>query len=98
MKIRTENELLKIALQRDCWKWSKLWAWAHEYQSQALAWNEIYPPVKDDRRIFINTYVMVYTAIDAMPDNPPTWICCAINHEMQREAETMDEILRRFKS
>lgn len=95
---KTENELLKIAVHRDCWKWTKLWSWAHEYQTQVLTWNEIYPPVSDDRRLFINIYTIVYTAIANMSDNPPSWICCAINHEMQREAEKMDEILRRFKS
>lgn len=98
MKIRSEDELIKIALQRDCWKWSKIWSWAHVYQAQVLAWNDIYPPVTDDRRIFINTYVMVYEALESMSDNPPAWICCAINDKMSREAEFMDEILRRFLS
>lgn len=98
MKIRTENELLKIAVQRDSWKWSKLWVWAHEYQAQALAWNEQYPPVKDDRRIFINTYFQIYAALESVTDNPNVWICCAINHELAKESETMNEILRRFLS
>lgn len=97
MKIRTENELLKIAVQRDDWKWTKLWVWAHEYQAQAMTWNDIFPPVSDDRRVFINTYWMVYTAIESVSDNPPAWVCCAINDKMKQEAKFMDEILRMFK-
>ncbi len=94
--MKTEKELMKAALIRDDWKSLKLWSWAHDYESKAEEWNNIFPPVTDDRRIFINTYYQVYNAIDSLTDNPNTWVCCAISHELDSERKTMDEIIDKF--
>lgn len=84
------------ALARNDWKSLKLWNWAHDYEAKAVEWNNIFPPVYDDRRVYINTYYQVYNAIESLTDNPNNWVCCAVNHEIEREREMMNSILARF--
>ena len=94
--MKTAKELMKYAEERDDWKHLKLWSWAHDYEAKANEWNNLFPPVKDDRRLFINTYRQVYEAVDSLSDNPPAWVCMAINHEIYAEKAMMDSILSRF--
>ena len=94
--MKTAKELMKDAKVRDDWKHLKLWSWAHDYEAKATEWNSLIPPVNDDRRLYINTYRQVYEAIDSLSDNPPAWICVAINHELYTEREIMNGILARF--
>lgn len=94
--MKTAKELMKISMQRDDWKHLKLWTWAHDYEKKMTEWNNMFPPVSDDRRVYINTYHQVYEAIDSLPDNPPSWLCVAIIHELTKEREMMDDILVRF--
>lgn len=95
--MRTAKELMTEIDVRDDWKHMKLWSWAHDYETKAAEWNNLFPPVSDDRRLYINTYRQVYEAIDSLPDNPPAWVCVAINHELHAEREMMNGILTRFK-
>ncbi len=94
--MKTAKELMKDAAARDDWKHLTLWSWAHDYENKATEWNNIFPPVADDRRLFINTYKQVYEAIDSLPDNPQSWICVAISHELYNERGMMNGILARF--
>lgn len=94
--MKTEKELMKMCFARDDWKTLKLWSWAHDYEAKATEWNNIMPPVTDDRRLFINTYNQVYKAIDSLPDNPNSWICCAVQHELYNERGIMNGIISRF--
>jgi len=94
--MKSAKELMKEIQAKDDWKSLKLWVWAHDYGDKATEWNNIFPPVGDDRRVFINTYNQVYEAIDSLPDNPNAWVCCAITHEVENERRMMDGILSRF--
>ena len=94
--MKTAKELARIFEARDDWKHLKLWSWAHDYEQKANDWNNIFPPVTDDRRVFINTYKQVYDAIDSMNDNPCSWVCCAINEKVNEERKMMNGILKRF--
>lgn len=94
--MKTAKELMKEHQAKDDWKSLKLWSWANEYEKKATEWNNIFPPVADDRRLFINTYNQVYEAVESLPDNPPAWVCCAITHEMYNEMGIMNNILSRF--
>jgi len=96
--METAKELMKALRACDDWKHLKLWNWAHEYEEKAIEWNNIFPPVSDDRRLYINTYKQVYEAVDSLPDNPCSWVCCAVAHEIDKEREMMDGILARFRN
>ena len=95
--MKTASELAEIAIRRDSWKYLKLWVWAHDYGYKANEWNNIMPPVTDDRRIFINTYRQIYEAIESLPENPHSVVTVAINSYIQGERQMMDEIKRRFE-
>lgn len=96
-EMKTARELRDICMTRDDWKYLKLWNWAFRYETKANEWNEIFPPVSDDRRLYINIYNIVYDAIESLSDNPNNWICVAIQHEIDKEAHLMDDILSRFR-
>ena len=67
---KSAAELLRIAHDDPCWKNLKLWSWANDFDAQVTEWSHIIPPVTDDRRIFINTYSQVYTALTSMQRDP----------------------------
>lgn len=92
------KELMRISEARDDWKHLKLWSWAHAYEKKAEEWSNVFPPVSDDRRVFINTYQLVYKAIDSLTDNPCSWICVAVNDKIKEERKMMDGIIARFDS
>lgn len=92
----TAKDLMRIYEARDDWKHLKLWVWANDYEAKVIEWMNLFPPVKDDRREYLNTYKTVYDAIDSLPDNPPEWVCVAISHELRTERERMNGILSRF--
>ena len=94
--MKTEKELLKIVMERDDWKHLELWVLANAYEKKATERSDIFPPVADDRRVFINVYRQLYEAIDSLPDNPNNVVCVAMNHYISEEREMMDEILNRF--
>lgn len=94
--MKTAKELMTMYMSRDDWKTLKLWVWANDFEDKATEWKDIFPPVKDDRRVFINTYYQVYEAIESLPDNPPSWVCCAINSAIGKERKMMNEIITRF--
>lgn len=91
--MKSPKELMDIAIQRHDWKHLKLWFWANQYEAKATEWNNLYPPVTDDRRVFIDTYKQVYDAIDSLSDNPNSLVCVAMNQSVRQEAERMDKIL-----
>ena len=95
--MKTAKELMREHTVKDDWKSLKLWSWVHDYGDKANEWNNIFPPVADDRRLFINVYNIVYQAIESLPDNPNNWVCCAIIHEIHTEQEMMNKILAAFK-
>lgn len=94
--MKTARDLMREHRLKDDWKSLKLWVWVYDYGYKAVEWNNIFPPVKDDRRLFIKIYNQVYEAIESLPDNPPAWICCAITHEMDNEKRVMNRIRERF--
>lgn len=94
--MKSASELMEIAIKRDSWKYLKLWVWAHDYGDKAEEWNNIMPPVTDDRRIFINTYRQIYEAIESLPENPHNVVTVAMNHFIAEERLMMDEIRGRF--
>ena len=94
--MKSASELAEIAIKRDSWKYLKLWVWSHDYGYKADEWNNIMPPVTDDRRIFINTYRQIYEAIESLPENPNNVVAVAMNRYITEERQMMDEIKGRF--
>ena len=90
------KELMRISEARNDWKHLKLWSWAHDYEKKAEEWANVFPPVSDDRRVFVNTYRLVYEAIDSLTDNPCYWVCVAVNDKIKEERKMMDGIIARF--
>ncbi len=94
--MKTAKELARINDAYDDWKSLKLWVLASKYEKVYHEWNNIFPPVTDDRRIFLNTYKQVYEAIDSLTDNPNSWVCVAVNRLFHEDDEMMGEILARY--
>lgn len=88
--------VVEKAIQKDSWKELKLAVLYIEYGKVAKEWNNLFPPVKDDRRIFINIYNQLVTAIKSLPDNPHNVVCVAMNRYITGEKEMLDEIKERF--
>lgn len=95
--MKSASELAEIAIRRDSWKYLKLWVWAHDYGYKMDEWNNIMPPVTDDRRIFINTYRQIYEAIESLPENPNNIVKVAMNRYIDSERTEMNNIIRRFE-
>ena len=81
---------------RDDWKSLKLAVLNMEYGKQADEWNNMFPPVTDDRRVFINIYHQIVDAVKSLPDNPNAFVCVAMNRLIAEEKKTMDEIKSHF--
>ena len=94
--MKTADELREMYPNLDDWKHLKLWLWASRYEDKAQEWNNILPPVTDDRRVYINTYTQVYEALDSLPDNPHNWVCVAVNEKVRKERVMMSKILAQF--
>lgn len=77
---------------RDDWKYLKLEVLKMEYGKQAEEWNNIFPPVSDDRRVYINIYHQLTEAVKSLTDNPHNVICVAMNRYIAEEKKTLDEI------
>lgn len=77
---------------RDDWKYLKLEVLKMEYGKQAEEWNNIFPPVSDDRRVYINIYHQLTEAVKSLTDNPHNVVCVAMNRYIAEEKKTLDEI------
>ena len=75
---------------RNDWKSLKLAVLEMEYGKQAKVWNDLYPPVSDDRRVYINIYHQSLT------DNPNNIVCVAMNRYIAEEKKVLDEIKEVF--
>lgn len=81
---------------RDDWKYLKLAVLEMEYSKKADEWNNLYPPVSDDRRVYINIYHQLIEAVQSLTDNPNTIVCVAMNRYITEEKKTLDEIKKVF--
>ena len=81
---------------RDDWKYLKLAVLEMEYGKKADEWNNLYPPVSDDRRVYINIYHQLVEAVQSLTDNPNTIVCVAMNRYISEEKKTLDEIKKVF--
>lgn len=81
---------------RDSWKYLKLAVLEMEYGKKAEEWNNLYPPVSDDRRVYINIYHQLVEAVQSLTDNPNTIVCVAMNRYIAEEKKTLDEIKKVF--
>ena len=81
---------------RDDWKSLKIAVLEMEYGKKADEWNNIYPPVSDDRRVYINIYHQLIEAVQSLTDNPNTIVCVAMNRYITEEKKTLDEIKEAF--
>lgn len=75
------------------WKDIKLSFLKGKYQKHADKWQNI---KSDDRGVFCNIYNMIIKAIESLPDEPDNYVAVAMNHEINHDRETMDEILAYF--
>ena len=81
---------------RDDWKSLKIAGLEMEYGKKAEEWNNFYPPVSDDRRVYINIYHQLIEAVQSLTDNPNTIVCVAMNRYITEEKKTLDEIKEAF--
>ena len=81
---------------RDDWKSLKLAVLEMEYGKKAEEWNNLYPPVSDDRRVYINIYHQLIEAVQSLTDNQNTIVCVAMNRYINEEKKTLDEIKEVF--
>ena len=81
---------------KDDWKSLKLAVLEMEYGKQAKVWNDLYPPVSDDRRVYINIYHQLIDAVKSLTDNPNSIVCVAMNRYITEEKKVLDEIKLRF--
>ena len=93
---RKRAALLKAYRNKDSWKETKLLRWRLDYGEQKEAWDAIFPPVADDRRVFINTYNQILEALKSLPEMPHVWIRVAVAEKLNEECELMDSIRSRF--
>lgn len=83
---------VETALQRDDWKHCKLALLKLVYGKQVEHWTNTFPPVCDDRRLYLNIYNQLVEAVNSLPDNPNTVVCVAINRYISEELKTLDAI------
>jgi len=57
---------------------------------------ELFADEHDDRRLFTNMYNQIMEAVECLPDNPPAFVCVAMNHKIDESRGTMDAILDRY--
>lgn len=81
---------------KDDWKSLKIAVLEMEYGKKADEWNNLYPPVSDDRRVYINIYHQLIDAVKSLTDNPNTIVCVAMNRYINEEKKTLDEIKEVF--
>lgn len=81
---------------RNDWKSLKLAVLEMEYGKQAKVWNDLYPPVNDDRRVYINIYHQLIEAVQSLTDNPNNIVCVAMNRYITEEKKILDEIKKVF--
>ena len=81
---------------RDDWKYLKLAVLEMEYGKKAEEWNNLYPPVSDDRRVYINIYHQLIEAVQSLTDNSNTIVCVAMNRYINEEKKALDEIKEVF--
>lgn len=96
MTYMKEDEARTRSIMRDDWKSLKLWDLIDRFGKQFDEWNNSFPPVNDDRRLFITRFNQMYQAIDSLTDNPNTIVCCAMNTYLEAEYKAMQEIVERF--
>lgn len=81
---------------REDWRSLKIAVLEMEYGKKAEEWNNLYPPVSDDRRVYINIYHQLIEAVQSLTDNPNTIVCVAMNRYINEEKKTLDEIKEVF--
>lgn len=81
---------------RNDWKSLKIAVLEMEYGKKAEEWNNIYPPVSDDRRVYINIYHQLIEAVQSLTDNPNNIVCVAMNRYIAGEKKVLDEIKEVF--
>lgn len=77
---------------RNDWKSLKLGVLEIQYGKLAKEWNNVFPPVSDDRRVYINIYNQLIEAVKSLSDNPNNVVCVAMNRYIAEEKKTLDEI------
>lgn len=82
---------------RDNWKSLKLAVLKIEYGKLAEEWSNIYPPVSDDRMVFVMIYNQLVETVKSLPDNPHNSVCVAMNRYIKEDKKTLDDIIKVFK-
>ena len=77
--------------------WKKMWSdhFARKYASAVDRWDGRFT---DDRIVFCNTYKMIVRALDSLPENPDTFVKCAMNSAFEKEQKSLDAILGYFEN
>lgn len=84
------------ALIRDDWKHRKIALLERNYGEVAERWTNLFPPVRDDRRVYLNIYNQLVEAVNSLPDNPNTVVCVAMNRYISEETKALDAIIAAF--
>lgn len=86
----------ETALIRGDWRHRKIALLERNYGEFAERWTNLFPPVRDDRRLYINIYNQLVEAVNSLPDNPNTAVCVAMNRYISEETKTLDAIIAAF--
>ena len=77
---------------KETWKALKLDYLAFIFGDVVKEWEQY----NDDRRLYVNTYRMIFEGIESLPEEPNIVVKCAMNHYIDEELEMMKEIRNRF--
>ena len=78
-------------MENKTWKSEKLDFLKFRYEKKAEEWKERH----DDRRLFSNTYYLIITAIETLPEEPNNYVCVAMNAMIKKDREILDSIMKR---
>ena len=78
------------------WKHLKLAVIENEYGKQADEWNNLYPPVTDDRMLYIRKYNYIVEAVNSLPNTPHSFVCVEVSRLIREECKILDDIKARF--
>lgn len=76
------------------WRAGKLDYMKWFFEEDAERWKSKH----DDRRVFSNMYFQIIEAIESLPEEPPAYVCVAMNELIKKDIETMKHVQGVFKN
>lgn len=96
----TYEERAKRYYEKQCadsdWKSRKLFMLEAFYGKKYDEWVNAVPAVTDDRRLYINIFEEIKSAVESLSDNPCNYVCVAMNEQIGESQGTLDNIKATF--